>query len=139
MGPRACRYAAPLFVIIATLAAPVVVAAAQPGPDLFENLHSLQSIPAPTPMLVRPRILAAYGALIAAAMLSILYLYRGRAFIVYWIGSWILIAGSLALLAQGYEDVRFGSVMLGLAQLLGVWSAGLTLLGAEAYPDAPLR
>src|SRR5690242_633005 len=139
MASRACRCAASLFIIVSSLTAPVVIAAAQPGPDLFENLQSLQSIPAPTPMLVRPRIFAAYGALIAAAMLSILYLYRGRAFIVYWIGSWILIAGSLTLLAQGYEDVRFGSVMLGLAQLLAVWSAGLTLLGAEAYPDAPLR
>ena len=137
MHPRACRYAATLFLVLWTLTASVV--SAQPGPDLFENLESLESIPAPTPMLVRPRVFAAYGALIAASMLSILYLYRGRAFIVYWIGSWLLIAGSLMLLAQGYPDVRFGSVMLGLAHLLAVWSAGLTLLGAEAFPDAPLR
>lgn len=139
MSFRACRCAALLFIILGTLTVPVVSVAAQPGPDLFQNLDSLNSIPAPTPMLVRPRILAAYGALIAASMLGILYLYRGRAFIVYWIGSWLLIAGSLTLLAQGYPDVRFGSVMLGLAQLLGVWSSGLTLLAAEAYPDAPLR
>ncbi len=137
MYPRACRNAATLFIVLWTLNASVV--SAQPGPDLFENLESLQSIPAPAPMLVSPRLFAAYGALIAASMLSILYLYRGRAFIVYWIGSWLLIAASLMLLGQGYPDVRFGSVMLGLAHLLGVWSAGLTLLGAEAFPDAPLR
>ena len=134
-----CRRATSLLVVVAALTCPLAAWAAQPTPDLFENLGSLQSIPAPTPMLVRPRVFAAYGALIAAAMLSILYLYRGRAFIVYWIGSWMLIAGSLTLLSRGYADVRLGSVMLGLAQLLGVWSSGLTLLGAEAFPDAPLR
>jgi hypothetical protein len=71
--------------------------------------------------------------------LSILYLYRGRAFIVYWIGGWLLIAASLALLARGYADLAFGSAILGLAHLLAVWSAGLTMLGADAFPDAPLR
>ena len=46
-------------------------------------------------------------------MLSVLYVYRGRAFVVYWIGSWLLIAASLMLLAHGYQDPRLGSVMLG--------------------------
>jgi diguanylate cyclase (GGDEF)-like protein len=139
MPYRACRCAASLFFVLGTLTSPVVSVAAQPAPDLFEQLESLESIPAPRPMLVRPRVFAAYGALIAASMLSILYLYRGRAFIVYWIGSWLLMAASLTLLAQGYPDLLFGSVMVGLAHLLAVWSAGLTLLGADAFPNAPLR
>lgn len=119
--------------------APLTTLAAQPGPNLFGNLDALRSIPAPPPVTIRPREFAAYGAVITAATLTTLYLYRGRAFIVYWIGSWLLFAGSLALLGRGYVDVRLGSVMLGLAQLLGVWSAGLTLLAAGAFPDAPLR
>ena len=138
MHPGAGSYAAAVFIILGALTSAAAFAA-QPGPDLFENLASLDSIPAPAPIQVQPRVFAAYGALIAAAMLTILYLYRGRAFIVYWIGSWLLVAGSLMLLAQGYPDLRVGSVMLGLAHLLAVWSAGLTLLGAEAFPDAPLR
>jgi diguanylate cyclase (GGDEF)-like protein len=98
-----------------------------------------QAIPPLLPMTISPGMFAAYGALLAASMLTILYLYRGRAFVVYWIGSWLLIAGAMVLLAQGYDDARLGSVVLGLAQLLGVWSAGLTLLAAEAFPDEPLR
>jgi diguanylate cyclase (GGDEF)-like protein len=133
-----CRHPR-LFAMVALAVIPVVSLAAQPDPGLVSSLNALQAIPAPEPMTIRPRMFAAYGALIAAAMLTILYLYRGRAFIVYWIGSWLLIAGSLALLSQGWADVRLGSVMLGCAQLLGVWSAGLTLLAAEAFPDAPLR
>ena len=125
--------------LIALIAvAPLTVFAMQPGPNVFDNF-TLGGIPAPVPMSIRPRMLAAYGALITAATLTTLYLYLGRGFIVYWIGSWLLLAGSLALLARGYQDARLGSVMLGLAALLGVWSAGLTLLAGGAFPDAPLR
>jgi diguanylate cyclase (GGDEF)-like protein len=98
-----------------------------------------QALPSLLPITISPGRFAAYGALIAAAMLTILYLYRGRAFVVYWIGSWLLVAGSMLLLTRGYDDARLGSVVTGLAQLLGVWSAGLMLLGAEAFPDAALR
>ena len=99
----------------------------------------VQAIPSPVPMTISPGMFAAYGALVAAAVLMILYLYRARAFVVYWIGSWLLIAGSMILLARGYDDVRLGSVVLGIAQLLGVWSAGLMVLAAEAFPDDPLN
>jgi len=127
-------------VLIAFLAAtPLTMGAVQPAPDLLGEVDTLGTIPPPVPMTIRPREFAAYGALITAATLTTLYLYRGRAFIVYWIGSWLLFAGSLGLLARGYGDVRLGSVMLGLAQLLAVWSAGLTLLAAGAFPVAPLR
>ena len=98
-----------------------------------------QAIPSLLPITISPGMFAAYGALIAAAMLMVLYLYRGRAVVVYWIGSWLLVAGSMMLLTRGYDDARLGSVVVGLAQLLGVWSAGLMLLGAEAFPDEPLR
>ena len=54
-----------------------------------------QPLPSLLPMTISPGMFAAYGALLAAAMLGILYLYRGRAFVVYWIGSWLLIAVSL--------------------------------------------
>jgi hypothetical protein len=125
--------------VAALVFAQLAVLAAQPAPQLLGDLDLLRGIPPPPPMLIRPRAVAAYGALITAATLITLYLYRGRAFIVYWIGSWLFFAGSLALLARGYGDVRLGSVMLGLAQLLGVWSAGLLWLAAAAFPDEPLR
>jgi diguanylate cyclase (GGDEF)-like protein len=98
-----------------------------------------QALPSLSPITISPGIFAAYGALIAAAMLTILYLYRGRAFVVYWIVSWLLVAGSMMLSARAYDDARLGSVVMGLGQLLSVWSAGLMLLGAEAFPDEPLR
>lgn len=124
------RHALPIVAFALLLLA--ATAAAQPSTEL-------QSIPDPAPTLIRPRVLAAYGAMVGAGLLSVLYLYRGRAFIVYWILSWILTSGSLFLGSRGYEDVRLGSVMLGLAQLLDVWSSGLMVLAADAFPDAPLQ
>ena len=102
-------------------------------------LEALQGIPDPPATVIEPRLLASYGAMVAAGLLCVLYVYRGRAFIVYWILSWVLIAGSLLLESRGYADVRLGAVMLGLAQLFGAWSAGLLWLGAHAFPDAPLQ
>ena len=106
----------------------------QPAPDLLGAIDAIAGIPAPSPILIHPRVFAMYGALVTAATLTTLYLYRGRPFIVYWIGSWLFFAGSLALLARGYADARLGSVMVGLAQLLSVWSAGLLMLAAESFP-----
>lgn len=126
-----------LLMIVAIV--PLGAVAMQQAPDLPSTVESLQRIPSPLPMTISPRLFAAYGALIAAAMLGILYVYRGRTFVVYWIGSWLLVAASLMLLSRGYENARLGSVVLGLGQLLAVWSAGLTLLAAEAFPDDPLR
>ena len=102
-------------------------------------LEALQGIPDPPTAVIDPHLLASYGALVAAGLLSVLYLYRGRAFIVYWILSWTLLSASLLLESRGYDDVRIGAVMLGIAHLLKAWSAGLLWLGAHAFPDAPLR
>lgn len=115
---------------------PLATASAQSAPDLTLGLDARGSIPAP--VTIRPPIVGAYGALIAAAMLGVLYITRGRVFILYWIGSWLCVAASLMLRAQGYQDLRLGSVMLGLGQLLGVWSAGLTLLAVKAFPGGRL-
>ena len=60
--------------IALTMLAPLVASAAQPAPELFTNLDALGSIPAPASMTIRPRMFAAYGALITSAMLSTLYL-----------------------------------------------------------------
>jgi diguanylate cyclase (GGDEF)-like protein len=102
-------------------------------------LDALQGIPQPPAAVIEPRLLAAYGSAMAAALLGVLYVYRGRAFIVYWIVGWVLLAGSLYLASLGFRDTLAGAVVIGVAQVLALWSAGLLLLGAQAFPDAPLR
>ena len=136
MNNRALRRAFWLLAAVIVLAPPVVTLAFQPAPDVLHGaVDALRSIPAPEPVQIRPRLFVAYGALVAASTLGILYLYRGRAFIVYWIVSWSMVAGSFTLNARGYADVRLGSVMIGLSQLLAVWASALMLLSVEAFSD----
>jgi len=71
--------------------------------------------------------------------LSLLYLYRGRAFVVYWIGSWLLIAAALGLVARDYTDATLRSVLTGLALLFTVWASGLMRLSVESFPQHVLR
>lgn len=106
---------------------------------LVVTAESLRSIPAFGAIAIRPRILCAYGALVTAGMLSLLYLYRGRSFIVYWIGSWLFTAAALGLAAQAYVDARLDRVLTGLAVLFMVWASGLVLLAAETFPQHTLR
>jgi diguanylate cyclase (GGDEF)-like protein len=135
-APRLTRW--PLIAL--TLLAMPAAAWAQPqDSQLFLQLNSLSNIAVPGSVTIQPRVFAAYGALIGAAMLSLLYLYRGRAFIVYWIASWLLIAAALGLVARGYSDAMLGSVLTGVAILFVVWSAGLLLLAVLAFPQNPLQ
>jgi diguanylate cyclase (GGDEF)-like protein len=99
----------------------------------------MQVIPQPPVAIIEPRALASSGAALAAALLGLLYVYRGRAFIVYWILGWLLLSGSLYASSLRYADTTVGGMMVGVAQLLAIWSAGLLLLGARAFPDAPLE
>jgi diguanylate cyclase (GGDEF)-like protein len=92
-------------------------------------------IPLATPVTIHPRLISAYAALLAAAMLSLLYLYRGRSFVVYWIGSWLLVAAGLGIVARSYSDPTLASVLTGLALLFTVAAAGLMRLSVESFPQ----
>jgi diguanylate cyclase (GGDEF)-like protein len=72
-------------------------------------------------------------------MLTLLYVYRGRAFIVYWIGGWLFTAAALGLAAGTYADATLDRVLTGLAVLFMVWASGLALLAAETFPQRALR
>jgi diguanylate cyclase (GGDEF)-like protein len=72
-------------------------------------------------------------------MLSLLYLYRGRGFVVYWIGSWLLVAAALGIVARSYSDPTLSNVLTGLALLFTVSAAGLMRLSVESFPEHSVR
>src|SRR3954468_15637798 len=131
MQNQAWRRAFWLLVALVILAPPMASFALQRPTATLQT--ALESIPAPQPVEIRPRLFVAYGALVAASTLGILYLYRGRAFVVYWIVSWSMLAAAYTLNGRGYADARLGSVMIGLSQLLAVWSAALLLLSVDEF------
>jgi diguanylate cyclase (GGDEF)-like protein len=123
-------------VAIAALVPVAVVVSAQTAPTgLLDEIGSLPSIPGPSPITIQPRIFSAYASLTGAAMLTLLYLFRGRAFIIHWIGSWLMLSTALGLVARDYADPVLASVLTAGAALLVVWSAGLLLLAATAFPQ----
>ena len=128
-----------LRVACISLFAATAVAAAQPVHDSSVDAAGLSGIPLGTPVLIEPRLISAYGALLAAAMLTVLYLYRGRAFVVYWIGSWLLVAGALGIMARSYTDATLEGVLTGLALLFTVYAAGLMRLSVESFPQHVVR
>src|SRR5882672_1691355 len=131
MQNQAWRRAFWLLVALVVFAPPVAMLASQPATDALQG--ALGSIAAPQPVEIRPRLFVAYGALVAASTLGILYLYRGRPFVVYWIVSWSMLAAAYTLNARGYADVRLGGGMIGLSQLLTVWSSALLLLSVGEF------
>lgn len=72
-------------------------------------------------------------------MLSLLYLYRGRSFVVYWIGSWLLVAAALGIVARGYTDATLRNVLTGLALLFTVFAAALMRLSIETFPQGAVK
>lgn len=86
--------------------------------------------PAPAP--VEPRLVAAAGALIVAGLLFLLYLNRRRAYVLFWILGWALIAASMIILG---DEARFGpnvASFAGLYQTLNVSSAIAFAFSASA-------
>src|SRR5262245_2328298 len=131
MSKRRSPRALWLLIALAVAGPPIASFALQSAPDLLQGV--VRSIPEPQLVEIRPRLFVAYGALIAATTLAILYLYRGRGFVVYWIISWTMLAASYTLNARGYADALLGSVMIGLSQLLVVWSSALILLSVPPF------
>ena len=92
----------------------------------------------PSPTAIDAGILAGIATLLVAGVLSLLYVYRRRAYILCWVVGWILTALSLLLSAQRFSGEKSGNVAYGISQFIGIVGALVFVLGADAY-RAPLR
>lgn len=77
--------------------------------------------PAPAP--VEPRVVAAAGAAIVAGLLFLLYLNRRRAYVLFWILGWVLLAAGTAIAGDLTSIDENSRAFPGLVQALGVASA----------------
>ena len=127
MNPAATLVVLFVLAFAAMPAAPPAPAAGTSGAQLT------QEIPSPPPTMVRPRVAAAWGAVMAAIVLGVLYFYRRRSFILYWVCMWLLLAAALAMNAGTERDGAAARLSLGLSILLVVWSAGLAWLAVTAF------
>jgi diguanylate cyclase (GGDEF)-like protein len=86
---------------------------------------------------VSPRLVGAVGAVLVSALLLLLYFYRRRLYILYWIGGWVLTAGSLFLAGHRYAHVKVGWFAYGLSQFLAITAPLVFVLSADAYVARP--
>jgi diguanylate cyclase (GGDEF)-like protein len=92
---------------------------------------------AAAPTLVNPRLLASAETLVVGTLLLLLYLYRRKPYIVWWIWGWCALSAAFFLAAQSWRNPRLGDMAFGVAQFLRI-VAGLTfVIAADAYRRSP--
>jgi diguanylate cyclase (GGDEF)-like protein len=92
----------------------------------------------PGPTSVDALTLAGVGTLLVAGILSLLYIYRRRAYIVCWVTGWTLTALSLLLAAHRFYGDKSANSAYGVSQFIAIVGALVFVLSADAY-RAPLR
>ena len=97
--------------------------------------QQLGFVPPLSPM--NPRLLGAVGATLVTALLLVLYFYRRRLYILYWIGGWVLVAVSMFLASRRYTSVYAGWFGYGISQLVAVMGSLVFVLSADAYHTRP--
>ena len=87
--------------------------------------------------VLNPRVLLGGAALLVTGLLFLLYFYRRRLYIRYWIMAWMLGAISPFLIAHRFSCVKANNAMYGLSQFVGILSALVFVVSADAYRTRP--
>jgi diguanylate cyclase (GGDEF)-like protein len=93
--------------------------------------------PAAAATSLNPRVLLGAAALLITGLLVLLYFYRPRLYIRYWILAWTLAAASPFLIAYRYTNPAAANAMYGLSQFVGILSALVFVVSADAYRTTP--
>ena len=101
-------------------------------------LLAMQMDFAPAPRAVNARVLAGIGACLVTGFLLLIYSYRRRTYVLYWIAGWILTATSVFLAAGRYAPLELEYFVYGVSQLCAVAAAIAWVMAADAY-EAPPR
>ena len=102
----------------------------QPGAQEISGLAA-QSL------LVNPRAFAGSAAILVSGLLLLLYFYRRRPYILYWAAGWALTSASMLIAAATYRHPKSAAFAYGLSQFLGILSALVFVVSADAYRAQP--
>ncbi|MEE2612326.1 MAG: hypothetical protein VX975_00745, partial [Acidobacteriota bacterium] len=67
-----------------------------------------------------PARLGAFGAMVVAALFTLLYVYRRRAYILQWVSAWVLLTGALSVAARDTQQTTVALLMLGFSRFLSL-------------------
>jgi diguanylate cyclase (GGDEF)-like protein len=87
--------------------------------------------------VLNPHVIAGSAAIVIALLSLLVYLYRRRLFILWWVGAWMLLAISMLIVAQVYDNNKLGAMAYGISQFMGLLAALSFVVAADAYRQRP--
>jgi diguanylate cyclase (GGDEF)-like protein len=87
--------------------------------------------------VLNPHVVAGSAALVIALLSLLVYLYRRRLFILWWVGAWLLLSTSMLAMAHSYANETLGAMAYGVSQFMGVLSSLAFVVAADAYRQQP--
>jgi diguanylate cyclase (GGDEF)-like protein len=126
---------------LACVAATAVLVVASAMPHASAPLQAIETVgqvvATPAPIPVNPRNLAGTGALVVSGLLFLLFFYRRRLYILCWIVGWVLAATSMFIGGRTYDAPGVTRLAYGVSQYIGILSALVFVVSADAYPTTP--
>ena len=86
---------------------------------------------------LHPQLILGAASLLVTGLLFLLYFYRPRLYIRYWILGWAIAAASPLLLVHRYALDAVNAAFYGLSQFLAIVSALVFVISADAYRTRP--
>jgi diguanylate cyclase (GGDEF)-like protein len=87
--------------------------------------------------VLNPHVVAGSAALVIALLSLLVYLYRRRLFILWWVGAWLLLAGSMLMVAHPFANGKLAAMVYGVSQFMGVLASLAFVVAADAYRQRP--
>jgi diguanylate cyclase (GGDEF)-like protein len=125
-----------LAAVVVLMVASAVPFASAPGGGA-QVVGAVRTHIGPQPIDLNPHTLGGAGALVVTGLLLLLFFYRRRLYILFWVSSWVLLAASMFTAARGYHSELTRYFAYGVSQFLGILSALMVVLSADAYPSKP--
>jgi diguanylate cyclase (GGDEF)-like protein len=99
-------------------------------------------VSAPPPLAARdavldPHLVAGSAALVIALLSLLVYVYRQRLFILWWVGAWGLLAAAMFVVVHDYASDKLEAMAYGVSQFLGVLGSLAFVVAADAYRQRP--
>lgn len=87
--------------------------------------------------LINPRLLLGVETAVVATLLLLLYIYRRRSYILWWMWGWLALSAGSMLSAESLNSVKLDAMVFGLAQFLRIVAGLLFVVATDAYRQAP--
>jgi diguanylate cyclase (GGDEF)-like protein len=87
--------------------------------------------------VLNPHVVAGSAAIVIALLSLLVYVYRRRLFILWWVGAWMLLSMSMLIVAHAYVNDKLGAMAYGASQFLGVLASLAFVVAADAYRQRP--